>query len=642
MIRNIKLYMAIEHTEPTIEAARSQEMPKGRFNQATAEDMSRKFDQLSQEIMAKYPEIGTYGLCTLIADALPQRLPAKYHHIAVQAIGSVGDKAVLLLNAKTIKSAVDHMSEEKDSADDRDEMAQSGIASVLENLSTFNPNIPINIQIYNAARDGIAKYIAARDVIPVSDVMNPKYKVIRAMIDGEVGHFPLNQTELDVLLQECGVLLGHKNPRALRDYVEYTNALTDEDVDQVVTIDQEERDVLDHPLEKELRGIMRDALATLPQRRRDVLRMLYGFNGREMTLEEVGNEFGVSGSWIGVLRDKALRRLQDPYMPRALREYSNPTKIFRAEPASGQRSYQEKQLRTDIAIISNSPIEQTISDLTAHGIRDIADLFSAPFPEIMEEFDGNKGTLLFAAGRVLGMLDPLYKESANGGTVSNPLLLQHISNAILYRNLQSDLARLPVRERAVIEMRGGTFDRNNYTEEELADLSSLSPQDTLALEVRARQRLTADAYLILEYYYNLEKYTLSEAVRMRKRDELREKNLLTRRRRVNIMRRKGEMGNNLIPGIGLTSDHIKGLADIKLEEMGMSGRPFNALKASGFRTIGQLLALSPYNLRGVRSLGKKSINEIGTALQDYIEDNLGITLEESTIAQMIDTYGVYQ
>ena len=65
------------------------------------------------------------------------------------------------------------------------------------------------------------------------------------------------------------------------------------------------------------------ALATLPPRDAKVIRLYYGLNeGREHTLEEIGTMFGVTRERVRQLRDRALKRLREGEVGRALGSFA--------------------------------------------------------------------------------------------------------------------------------------------------------------------------------------------------------------------------------------------------------------------------------------------------------------------------------
>ncbi len=71
-----------------------------------------------------------------------------------------------------------------------------------------------------------------------------------------------------------------------------------------------------------LREQMRDALAILEDREREVLEMRFGLkDGQSRTLEEVGKELGVTRERVRQIETKALRKLRHPLSTRKLRDY---------------------------------------------------------------------------------------------------------------------------------------------------------------------------------------------------------------------------------------------------------------------------------------------------------------------------------
>ena len=73
-----------------------------------------------------------------------------------------------------------------------------------------------------------------------------------------------------------------------------------------------------------MREDMMEVLCTLSPRERDVLRLRFGMDdGRQRTLEEVGNLFGVTRERIRQIEAKALRKLRHPNRSKRLRNYTD-------------------------------------------------------------------------------------------------------------------------------------------------------------------------------------------------------------------------------------------------------------------------------------------------------------------------------
>lgn len=81
-----------------------------------------------------------------------------------------------------------------------------------------------------------------------------------------------------------------------------------------------EAEVMDRFLSEEVER----ALATLPPRDSRVLRLYFGLDGgREHTLEEIGQMLGVTRERVRQLRDRALKRLKEGDVGRALASFAN-------------------------------------------------------------------------------------------------------------------------------------------------------------------------------------------------------------------------------------------------------------------------------------------------------------------------------
>ena len=73
--------------------------------------------------------------------------------------------------------------------------------------------------------------------------------------------------------------------------------------------------------EKMLREDVASMLSKLTPKEERVIRLRYGFDGYERTLEEVGAEFNVTRERIRQIEGKALRKLKEPSKSNILREY---------------------------------------------------------------------------------------------------------------------------------------------------------------------------------------------------------------------------------------------------------------------------------------------------------------------------------
>jgi RNA polymerase primary sigma factor len=86
---------------------------------------------------------------------------------------------------------------------------------------------------------------------------------------------------------------------------------------------QEGNDAENEAMDRFLSDEIEQALATLPPRDAKVLRLYFGLDGgREHTLEEIGGMLGVTRERVRQLRDRALKRLREGEVGRALASFA--------------------------------------------------------------------------------------------------------------------------------------------------------------------------------------------------------------------------------------------------------------------------------------------------------------------------------
>lgn len=63
------------------------------------------------------------------------------------------------------------------------------------------------------------------------------------------------------------------------------------------------------------------ALATLTERERDIIKLFFGISTQEMTLEEIGEKFGLTRERVRQIKEKAIRRLRHTSRSKLLKSY---------------------------------------------------------------------------------------------------------------------------------------------------------------------------------------------------------------------------------------------------------------------------------------------------------------------------------
>ena len=63
------------------------------------------------------------------------------------------------------------------------------------------------------------------------------------------------------------------------------------------------------------------SLATLTERESDIIKMFFGIGYQEMTLEEIGDKFGLTRERVRQIKEKAIRRLRNNSRSKLLKTY---------------------------------------------------------------------------------------------------------------------------------------------------------------------------------------------------------------------------------------------------------------------------------------------------------------------------------
>ena len=63
------------------------------------------------------------------------------------------------------------------------------------------------------------------------------------------------------------------------------------------------------------------ALSTFSEREKDIIQMFFGIDHQEMTLEEIGDKFGLTRERVRQIKEKAIRRLRQNSRSKLLKSY---------------------------------------------------------------------------------------------------------------------------------------------------------------------------------------------------------------------------------------------------------------------------------------------------------------------------------
>jgi RNA polymerase primary sigma factor len=112
--------------------------------------------------------------------------------------------------------------------------------------------------------------------------------------------------------------------RAMEEPMSLDSPVGNEDSSQLGDFieDEDAPEPMDAAAREMLRESVKNALAVLSDREREVLELRFGLmDGKDHTLEEVGQYFNVTRERIRQIEAKALRKLRHPTRSRHLRDY---------------------------------------------------------------------------------------------------------------------------------------------------------------------------------------------------------------------------------------------------------------------------------------------------------------------------------
>ncbi|RKY98658.1 MAG: hypothetical protein DRQ03_01650 [Candidatus Hydrothermota bacterium] len=198
------------------------------------------------------------------------------------------------------------------------DLINEGNLGLLKALKRFDPNRNVRFLSYAIwwVRQAILKALSEQSkLIKLSDTHMEKLKTLRNAtrdIMEETGEMPS--------IKELSDLTGMSPQEIQKTYSMFSGEVS---LDRPIYEDNEKRLLVDilgqtalpspesYYAQKELHEVVEEALSTLSERERKILRLYFGLeDGTPKTLEEIGNMMGVSRERIRQLKDRALKKLK--------------------------------------------------------------------------------------------------------------------------------------------------------------------------------------------------------------------------------------------------------------------------------------------------------------------------------------------
>jgi hypothetical protein len=309
---------------------------KDRISTSSVAQIADFFDEIVQREHLIDPKLGAYDLLKIAASNLPLKIHDNLRQKALEAIVSedekvklIGKKAFQFLSLNTALTVVDSsFDKERDTDEDRDEMLNSAMISVIKNAPDINQKFGISGQTYFLAQQGVFSYLCEKYDISLnlnSKLVRKGTSLVREIAELKSEGNLLNKdirTFVQEWSKETEVSADDLKNYLTRDQrIAYMRINKDEVYENIELEDL--RNKLGNVLDTLLLGPQDERHQRKSRRQIKVLKLKYGFeDGIERTNEEVGREFMITGEAVRqIISKQALPRLRHHSRTKLLKGY---------------------------------------------------------------------------------------------------------------------------------------------------------------------------------------------------------------------------------------------------------------------------------------------------------------------------------
>lgn len=479
--------------EVLIQESQSRDLLQRRLKGASLEEISQTLESVLLEIQQEQPDAKPLQIYQALAERLPFHIPFTKQHGALQDaasldsnISKIGRNLLIFLHIRSILGVVEPYF--SDNQEDNNDIIQAAIGGVVSGLSRLSPNIPITQQIYRLAERGAAQFISKEKNVPIGWVLERKEEEMVNLLQETLSSHPdmvLYKEGLDELSGKLAEQL-RTSKLVIRQYLQY---LWSRKFEESLQRQGNVEDSTYAEIAKELlKEAVEEVLYSLTDRQSKVLRLRFAIDrelDHPLTLEEVGQEFGVNRERIRQIEAMAVRHLRHPSRSGRLRDYLDiddetqlPVKYtgYRSfgQIISGARFWEQYYNTEDqigqFASLSGLDLDQpTLQTLASCGIFEIRDFFSKKPADIFKAGESGLPQVINAVQKLLE--DERVRKISRGLEKDEPLL-RYISDAIMSREDKwLEILALWEQGEKDVFVKAGQGDYSNDTRKRLFDLA---------------------------------------------------------------------------------------------------------------------------------------------------------------------------